>query len=61
MALEVQLREVLSAQILADHREHIEDFLLQEGVVRNVADLGATTVTERQIKELLAELADNLE
>jgi hypothetical protein len=61
MALTVKLRDVLTPPMLAAHREHIEAFLEQEGIARNTDDLGATDVTERQVKELLEELAETVD
>ncbi len=61
MALTVQLREVIPQQMLDEHYEHIQDFLLQEGIRPNEDDLGATLMSERQVKELLEELASNIE
>jgi hypothetical protein len=60
MTLRVRLDEVLSTDLLAAHAEHIRNFLLMEGVTPNPDDLGATVVTERQVKELMAELAHDL-
>jgi hypothetical protein len=61
MALTVQLREVIPQHMLEAHHEHIQDFLLQEGIRPNETDLGATLMSERQVKELLEELASNIE
>ncbi len=61
MVLKVRLDEVLSPELLAKHREHIHDFLLQEGVPEDPDDLGVTVVTERQLKELMAELATGID
>ncbi len=60
MIVKVTLDEVLSPDFIADHREHITDFLLQEGIAADPADLAKTQMTERQLKELLAELADDV-
>lgn len=57
MVVKVRLDEVLSPALLAENADHIRDFLLQEGVSHNPADLGASVMTERQLKELMAELA----
>lgn len=54
------LNEVLSAEILAAKAEHIRDFLLQEGIGADPNDLGRTEVSERQLKELLSELAQDV-
>ena len=60
MIVKVRLAEVLSPQLLAENAEHIRDFLLQEGITPDPDDLGETVVTERQLKELMAELAADL-
>ena len=60
MVVKVTLDDVLSPDLIAAHREHITDFMLQEGIAPDPADLGKTQVTERQLKELLAELAHDL-
>jgi arsenate reductase-like glutaredoxin family protein len=56
----MRLDEVLTADMLAAKQEHIHDFLVQEGIPPHATDLGKTTLTERQIKELLAELAHDI-
>ena len=61
MALTVKLSEVATPEMLERTREHIRDFLLQEGITANETDLGATVMTERQVKELLEELASDIE
>jgi hypothetical protein len=58
MPLNVTLADVLPAELLARHREHILDFLAMEGITPNLHDLGATQVSDRQLKELLEELAE---
>jgi hypothetical protein len=58
MTLRVRLGEVLTTELLARHRRHIHDFLAMEGITANADDLAATELTERQIKELLEELAE---
>ena len=60
MRFNVRLDEVLSPTILQESQEHIRDFLLQEGIAPNAEELGATEVSERQIKELMTELAADL-
>lgn len=60
MALTVRIDEVLTDELVESKRDHINDFLLQEGITPNAADLGRTEMSERQIKELLAELADDV-
>lgn len=57
MTIYVRLAEVLTAELLAQHRDHILDFLHLEGIAPHPTDLGATVLSERQIKELLEELA----
>ncbi len=61
MVLKVRLNEVLSPELMVTHQEHIRDFLLQEGITPDPDDLGATVVTERQLKELMAELATGID
>ena len=61
MALTIQLGEVLSPDMIDTHQEHIRDFLTQEGIPPAPDDLGATEMTERQLKELVAELAHDTE
>ncbi len=61
MIVTVRLDEVLSSQLLTENADHIRDFLLMEGVTPDPDDLGATVVTERQLKELMAELAADLD
>jgi hypothetical protein len=53
----VRLGEVLTAELLVTHAEHIRDFLALEGV-HAAAELGETQLTERVLKELLEELAE---
>ena len=60
MVVKVTLDEVLSRDLIVAHRDHITDFFLQEGIRPDPDDLGKTQVTERQLKELLAELAHDL-
>lgn len=57
MLIKVRLSEVLPPAMLAEHREHIVTFLEQEGITIDADDLGATAMNERQIKELLEEIA----
>jgi hypothetical protein len=54
--MRVRLNEVLTAALLAQHEQHIRDFLAMEGITP-APDIGDTILTERQIKELLEELA----
>ncbi len=57
MLIKVRLSEVMPPTMLAQHREHIVAFLEQEGINVDPHDLGATAMSERQIKELLEEIA----
>lgn len=59
--INVRLREVITPELFAQHREHIHDFLLQEGIDHDPDDLLSTEVSERQVKELLEELAESRE
>ena len=61
MIIKVRLSEVIPPAMLQEHREHILAFLQQEGIEANPNDLGATAMNERQIKELLAELAADID
>ena len=61
MHVKVRLGEVLPPRILETHHEHISDFLEQEGIGFDPDDLAATELSERQLKELMAELAGDLE
>lgn len=59
MGITVQLAEVIPPAMLEQRRQHIRDFLLQEGIRADPDDLGQTKMTERQVKELLEELAED--
>ena len=61
MLHKVRLGDVLSPSLIDANHEHIRDFLLQEGIALDPEQLAATEVSERQVKELLAELAHDLE
>ncbi len=61
MAITVKLSDVIPPRMLEQHREHIQDFLLQEGIEPAQQELGDTSMTERQVKELLEELASDLQ
>lgn len=61
MALTVRMSEVIPPAMIAEHAEHIRAFLDQEGIPSHPDDLGATQMTERQVKELLEELASGIE
>jgi hypothetical protein len=54
--MRVRLNEVLTVALLVQHEQHIRDFLAMEGITP-ATDLGETILSERQIKELLEELA----
>ena len=54
--MRVRLSEILTPELLVQHDQHIRDFLAMEGVTP-AAPLGDTLLTDRQIKELLEELA----
>lgn len=60
MALKVRIDEVLTSELIEANRDHINDFLLQEGITPDAVELSRTEVSERQLKELLAELADDV-
>jgi hypothetical protein len=55
--MQVQIKEVLTPELIAANRDHIVDFLALEGITADPDDLGATVLNDRQIKELLEELA----
>jgi hypothetical protein len=57
MLIKVRLSDVMPPAMLAEHREHIIVFLEQEGIPIDPDDIGATAMNERQIKELLEEIA----
>jgi hypothetical protein len=57
MVVRIRLDEVLTADLLVKHADHIHDFLRLEGITPHADGLAATTLTERQLKELLEELA----
>ena len=57
MQLTYRLGEVLTPELFAQHDEHIRNFLIFEHIAFDPNDLAATMMTERQIKELLEELA----
>lgn len=54
----IRIDEVLTPELIATHSEHIRDFLTQEGIAADQHNLGATAMSERKIKELLEELAE---
>lgn len=56
--LKVRLNEIIPPKLLEPNREHIRDFLLQEGIAPDPDDLAQTELTERQCKQLLEELAE---
>jgi hypothetical protein len=55
--LTVQLGEVLNATLFHQHDEDIRNFLIFNHIAFDASDLPATTLTHRQAKELLEELA----
>jgi hypothetical protein len=57
MKRHIRLGEVLTAELLARHRQHIRDFLALEGIEAGDTALADIELSERQIKELLEELA----
>lgn len=61
MHVKVQLGEVIPPHMQEAHRDHIIAFLEQEGIPIHADDLGATKISERQVKELLEELAHDLD
>jgi hypothetical protein len=61
MEVRIPISEVIPPAMLEANREHIEAFMLQEGITPDPHDLGATEMGERKIKELLEELADELQ
>lgn len=58
--MNVRLDEILTPDLLERHRQHIADFLTMEGITP-AAELGGTEVSERAAKELLAEMAHDLD
>lgn len=58
MIMRVRLGEVLTAELIDRHRAHIQDYLDLEGISPDPNDLADTLLTDRQIKELLEELAE---
>ncbi|MEY3989182.1 MAG: hypothetical protein RI985_263 [Chloroflexota bacterium] len=54
--MKVRLAEILTPELLLKHDQHIRDFLAMEGVTP-ASPLGDTLLSDRQIKELLEELA----
>ena len=54
--MKVRLAEILTPELLLKHDQHIRDFLAMEGI-SPATDLGDTLLSDRQIKELLEELA----
>jgi hypothetical protein len=58
MPLKVSLADVLTPELLERHHQHILDFLAMEGITPDQNDLGATQLSDRQLKELLEELAE---
>ncbi len=60
MEVKVRLGEVIPPEMMEANREHILDFLEQEGIDTDPDNLEATEMRERHIKELVAELASDL-
>ncbi len=58
--MHVFLDEVLTPELLQRHHQHIVDFLEMEGIAP-AAELGRTELSERAAKELLAEMAHDVE
>jgi hypothetical protein len=58
MIMRVRLGEVLTDELIERHRAHIQDYLHLEGITPDQDDLASTLLTDRQIKELLEELAE---
>lgn len=54
--MRMRLNEILTPELLSRHDAHIRDFLAMEGITP-ARDIGETILSERQIKELLEELA----
>ncbi|HEU5090099.1 MAG TPA: hypothetical protein VFT99_21740 [Roseiflexaceae bacterium] len=54
----IRLGEVLTAELLTRHDQHIRDFLAMEGIACDSDNLADTELNERMIKELLEELAE---
>lgn len=60
MIRRLRIRELLPDELIEANREHIIDFLLQEGIAPDPKDLGETEVPERELKQLLSEMADDM-
>jgi hypothetical protein len=58
--MNVRLDEILTPALLERHHQHIADFLVMEGIAP-AAELGSTEVNERTAKELLAEMAHDID
>lgn len=58
--MNVQLNEILTAELLQTHAQHIRDYLEMEDIAA-ADDLGQTVVGERAAKELVAELAHDVD
>lgn len=59
MYLSLPLKEILPADLIVRHRQHIIDFLEMEGITAS-PELGETQLPERAVKELLSELAHDM-
>ncbi|HEY1013740.1 MAG TPA: hypothetical protein VGE07_13600 [Herpetosiphonaceae bacterium] len=58
--MKIHLDELLTPELLERHQQHIRDFLAMEGL-EPAGALGRTLLEERAAKELLAELAHDLD
>lgn len=54
----VRLGDVLSPELFAKYDEHIRNFLIFGNISFDTNNLSATEMTERQVKELLEEIAE---
>ena len=61
MFVKVRLNELMRPQMLEQHREHVIAFLEQEGIAFDPDRIGETEMSERQVKELMEELAHDLQ
>lgn len=58
MHVRVRLVDILTPELIRLHDEHIRNFFVLEGITPDPVGLEATILTERQVKELLEELAE---
>lgn len=61
MVVRLRLDQIFSEAMIAAQAEHIKAFISQAGITSDAEGLGATVMTERQLKELMAELAEAAE